>query len=102
MAKWKEIKNNKIQTFSEEVFLWDKTLGVAARVKVPSRPWVKIDNDFSHWMSAAGFDSGEFPMTYPVGEKPNEAHFDTSHVTVMEGDDGFFTVGTHDLGTTIL
>lgn len=103
MAKWKEIKNNRIQTFASEVFLWDRSLGVAARVKVPSRPWTKLDGDFSHWMSADGFLSGTHPMTYPYGEKPNDAHFTGSDtITVMEGDDGAWTVGSGDLGTVIL
>lgn len=49
MAKWMKIENNRIQTFAEEIWLWDDMIGMSVKVKVEKRPWTKIDPDFTHW-----------------------------------------------------
>ena len=72
---WRTIKKGRIQTFSEEVFLWDGGLGVAIRTKVKSRPWNNIDPDFTHWMPAGKFNDGDFPAFIPAGAKPAKANF---------------------------
>lgn len=97
MAKWREIKNQRIQTSANEVFLWDSTEGVACRVKVEKYPWTKIDPDFTHWQSADGWLPSMFPPTYPAGMKPSDAHFTGPDALVgMAGDDG--TMVLNDFG----
>lgn len=59
--KWRKIKNNMIQTWTKEVFIWDNKEGVAIRPEVPSRPWKNLPNDYVAWMDAEGFDVGMFP-----------------------------------------
>ena len=49
MAKWKEIKANRIQTFDEEIWIYDSAQNISVKVEVPSRPWTKINPDFTHW-----------------------------------------------------
>lgn len=85
MAKWRVINNNRIQSYSKWVFLWDRQQGVAIKTEVPRRPWTKIDPDFSHWQACEEDDA--IPYTFPAGEKPNDAHF-TNDNTFMVGDHG--------------
>lgn len=62
MKNWRVINNNMIQTYNKHVWLWDDSTGVAVLVPVTSRPWKKIDPDFSHWMAG---EEGESPPRFP-------------------------------------
>lgn len=61
MSKWKQIKENRIQTFDEEIWLYDSANNVIVKVEVPRRPWTKLDPDFTHWHKV----SKEFPDDAP-------------------------------------
>lgn len=67
MSNWRRLGNNRIQTFAKEVWLWDDMIGVAVKAPVPSRPWTKIDPDFTHWKPAKPDDNehqdGPRPLT---------------------------------------
>lgn len=84
MRKWRVINNNRIQSYAQYVFLWNRELGVACKVEMPKYRWAKIDKSFSHWMPTC--EEEDIPNTYPAGEKPNDAHFKDSGA--MYGDDG--------------
>lgn len=63
MAKnWREIKNNKIQSFSDEVWLFDSEGGVVIPFAVPGRPWTNIDKAFTHWMPKSNDVEPEVPV----------------------------------------
>lgn len=61
VKNWRKINSNMIQTYAKEVYLWDNGNGVFCRVAVPSRPWKKIDPDFTHWFNADGFPANYEP-----------------------------------------
>lgn len=84
---WRKIRNNRIQTFYTEVYLWDAKERVAIRVAVPKNPWTKINADFTHWHNVKGIDPDMFPATVPHGTSPNPAHFIASG-TILESDSG--------------
>lgn len=63
MAKnWRVLKNNKIQTFEEEVWLFDSEGDVVIPFTVPSRPWTNIDASFTHWMPKTNDVEPEVPV----------------------------------------
>lgn len=67
MSNWRKLENNRIQTFAKEVWLWDDKIGIAVKAPVPSRPWTKIDADFTHWKAVKDTDGemidGPRPLT---------------------------------------
>lgn len=85
--KWKEIKGNRIQTYWDDVWLWDSQIGIATKVPVPSRPWSKINPDFTHWMQASDDRDEPAPTNVPAGVKRIAKELFLDH-EIIEGDDG--------------
>lgn len=72
MKTWRVINNNMIQTFCKHVWLWDREQGVSVLCPVPSRPWKKVNADFSHWM--AGEEGEAAPSWPPANEDGSLPH----------------------------
>jgi len=66
MKNWRVINNNMIQTYNKHVWLWDNKGGVAVLAPVPSRPWKKVNEDFTHWMAG---NEGEAAPTFIPEDK---------------------------------
>jgi hypothetical protein len=85
MKNWRVINNNMIQTHRKYVWLWDNAGGVAVLAPVPSRPWKKINPDFTHWMQGA---EGEAFPAPPIDSGTKIAFEDGSVLTIdREGDE---------------
>jgi hypothetical protein len=80
MKNWRVINNNMIQTHSNYVWLWDNAGGVAVLVEVPSRPWKKLDPDFSHWMQGA--EGEEYP--HPPLDSGTKIAFEDGSVMMID------------------
>lgn len=68
MVNWKEIKANRIQTFDKEIWLYDSAGDISVKVEVPSRPWTKLDPDFTHWAKVSVYNPEEPPTFNPDGK----------------------------------
>lgn len=68
MAKWKEIKEQRIQTFDKEIWLYDSANNISVKVPVPKRPWTKIDPDFTHWHKVNEGHRENPPVKNPDGK----------------------------------
>ena len=80
MRNWRVINNNMIQTHSKFVWLWDNGGGVAVLAPVPSRPWKKLDPDFTHWMQ--GEEGEQFPA--PPIDSGTKIAFEDGSVTTID------------------
>ncbi len=101
MKNWRVINNNKIQTYYSYVWLWDNVGGVAVLVKVPSRPWTKLSNDFKFWMMGEeGEETPEGPML--DGAYHTNPDGSVTRVEASGADEDVLIVTTGDMIATYL
>lgn len=84
--KWRDLWSGRIQTYSKFVWLWDSQIGIATKVDVPSRPWNKINPDFTHWMPATEERDEPAPINVPAGVKRIAKELFLDH-DMLTGDD---------------
>lgn len=85
--KWRNLWSGRIQTYSKFVWLWDSQIGIATKVDVPSRPWNKINPDFTHWMPATEERDEPAPANVPAGVKRIAKELFLDHDIIMGDDD---------------